>query len=177
MSLNLPENFDAVINNVTRGEIKLSDFSTVFFPMFLAYFKGEANVELGRWLTFTKTKGYEWVDVIQTGEVVFSVPPMLQSITLEPGSQLKQDPADIMQIATIKDRTIPGAGNNHIRNNLTNALDLADDYVEGQETYRENWLPIFEYYGYNLEGGSKASAGTKKTDDYNPEDFSDYDEL
>lgn len=176
MSLDLPKGFDAVLNSEVRGEIKLHDFSTIFFPMFLAYFNGKQNVELGRWLTFTRTKGYEWVDVIQGGEVVLSVPPILQSLTLEPGKQLKQDPADIMQMATIKDRTIPGAGNTHIRTNLTNALDLGEDYIAGQAAYRERWLPIFEYYGYTLGDESKSSSVTM-TEDYNPGDFTDYDEL
>lgn len=176
MSLELPKGFEAVLKDDTRGEIKLTDFSNIFFPMFLAYFKGEENVELGRWLTYTQTKGYEWVDVIQGGEVVFSVPPMLQSITLEPGKQLNQDPSEIMQLATIKDRTIPGAGNAHIRNHLTNALDLSDDYVRGQDEYRSNWLPIFEHYGYTLEGGSTSTSG-KSADDFNPGDFTEYDEL
>lgn len=176
MSLELPKGFEAILESDVRGEIKLKDFSTIFFPMFLAYFKGEENVELGRWLTYTNTKGYEWVDVIDAGEVVFSVPPMLQAITLAPGTQLQQDPADIMQIATIKDRTIPGAGNAHIRTNLTNALDLSEDYIRGQETYRENWLPIFNYYGYNLEDGSKKTGSDNKSE-YNPGDFTDYEDL
>lgn len=176
MSLDLPKGFEAILTDDSRGEIKLADFSNIFFPMFLAYFKGEENVELGRWLTFTRTKGYEWVDVIQGGEVLFSVPPMLQSLTLEPGKQLNQDPSEIMHLATIKDRTIPGAGNVHIRTNLTNALDLSDDYVRGQDEYRNNWLPIFEHYGYTLEGGSKAGT-TNVAADYNPGDFTEYDDL
>ena len=178
MSLDLPKGFEAVLADEARGQIKLNDFSTIFFPMFIAYFKGEENVELGRWLTFTKTKGYEWVDVMQGGEVIFSVPPMLQSITLEPGKSLAQDPSEIMHIATIKDRTIPGAVNAHIRSKLTDALDLSEDYANGQDEYRKNWLPIFNYYGYTLEGGaSKSGAGSNVSDEYNPGDFTDYDEL
>lgn len=175
MSLDVPENFEAFVKDSNRGEIKLSDFSNIFFPMFVAYFNGQP-VELSRWLSYTGTKGYEWVDVVRAGEVVFSIPPVLQSITLAPGSSLNQDPAEIMQIATIKDKTIPGAGNRHIRENITNALDFEDDHNRGQEEFLKNWIPIFEFYGYTLGDSSKASSKDTAMD-YNPGDFDDYDEL
>lgn len=177
MSLEAPKGIEALIKEDVRGEIKLNDFSKIFFPMFLAYFMQEKNVELGRWVTFTKTRGYEWVDVVKGGEVIFSVPPMLRSITLEPGRQLKQDPADIMKLAAIKDRTMPGGGNRHIRENITDVIDLTEDYVSGQDQYREAWLPIFEYYGYSLADAKKASATMSTSQDYNPEDFTEYEDL
>lgn len=178
MSLELPANFEQFVKDSNRGQIKLSDFSALFFPMFVAYFNGQP-VELSRWLEFTRTKGYEWVDVTKADEVVFSVPPVMQATSFAPGSGLRQDPADIMAMATLKDKTMPGAGNKHIRANLTEALDLEDDYVDGRSQYHADWIPIFNYYGYSLDSDTdtKAKAGSAKKSDYNPDDFEDFDEL
>lgn len=170
----LPVGFDKLVNDGARGTIELNQFSKVFFPMFVAYFQTQ-DVELSRWLNYTKTKGYQWVDVMQGGEVVFSVPPIFQNTSITAGSGLKQDPSDILKIASIKDQTIPGAGNRHIRDNITDMINLKDDYNNGHDAFIEAWIPIFAYYNYTIDNGKGGS--DNKTNDYNAEDFEDYDDL
>jgi hypothetical protein len=174
MSLNLPAGFEQFVKDSNRGKVELNQFSKVFFPMFVAYFAHQ-DTELSRWFQYTKTKGYEWVDVIEGGEVIFSVPPVFQSITLDPGKSLKQDPADILKIASIKDQTIPGAGNRHIRENITNVIDMDDDFLDGQTEFMDAWFPIFKHYNYTLENEKTKPGATPS--DFNPGDFDDYDDL
>lgn len=170
----LPVGFEELVKDGNRGTVDLNQFSKVFFPMFVAYFNTQ-KVELSRWLTYTKTKGYEWVDVMQGGEVVFSVPPVFQTTSLTAGAGLQQDPSDILKIASIKDQTIPGAGNRHIRDNITNVINLDEDYINGHEAFIDAWIPIFAYYNYTIT--NTTGEGGKPSTDYNPGDFEDYDDL
>lgn len=176
MEIKLPENFEAFVESEARETIDLKTFSELFFPMFVARFSGK-TVELSRWCSYTNTSGHQWVDVVDSGEVIFSVPPVLQSISTTVGTGLQQDPHEIINIARLKDNVIPGSGNRHIKENLTEKLDLEDDLVKGMDEYTRNWIPIFQYYGYELEDSSKSTNVGGGASDTLTETFNDYDEF
>lgn len=134
-------------NTIPTGTIKLALFSKVFFPMFVEHLKGN-EVQISPWLSETGTNGYQYVNVMNGKEVVFTVPPIFISNRTGLGDNLSQSAADIMQIASIKEKTYPGAGDAHIRNNLIDKLDYDDDRETSIERFIEEWKTIFAYYGY-----------------------------
>lgn len=142
-------------NTVPRATMKLPLFSKVFFPMFVELLKGQ-DVQVAAWLSETGTNGYQYVDIVDGQEVVFSVPPIFISNRTGLGDNLGKDVGDIMQVASVKEKTYPGAGDAHIRNNLINQLDYDDGHDAAQEKFINEWKAIFAHYGYEIP---KVNAG------------------
>lgn len=169
----IPEGFEDFINQ--RATIKLKEFSKVFFPMFVAYFNGE-KVDLRAWMYATSSKGTVPVDVIDTkGEVAFVVPPIFSTERQEFGIGLQNDPADIMRIAQIKDREVPGAGNRYIEENLTGSIEYDEFDTKSQEEFLLQWVKIFNYYGY--ESSEVKPKGTRQLPPEDDLGDIEYDEL
>lgn len=174
MALELSDFTTQALQADVRAEIPLSEFSKLFFPMFAAYFAGH-DAEIGRWFLHTKTAGFTWVDVVENGNVVFSVPPVLSTGERLMGEQLHQDPADILKIAALKDRTLPGSGNAHIRHNLIEQIDYSDGVEKKAEDFMEAWNKIFAYYGYTLDEPKADTPNIQ--DNFDDEDFDGYADL
>ena len=166
-----PEALESLIN--LRPSIKLSTFSKVFFPMFVTYLS-DKPVDLRAWFYATNTKGTVDVDVVdKDGSVVFVVPAIFSTSRREFGVGLTKDPADIMSTAQRKDREVPGAGNRYIEANLTNSIDYDEHNEKEQRKYMEDWVKIFNYYGYE-HSGKVDQAKSNEDDDL---DWIEYDEI
>lgn len=170
----VPEGIESIIQD--RGFIKLKEFSKVFFPMFVAYFSGE-QVDLRAWFYATKTKGTLPVDVIDGKDIAFTVPAIISADRDEFGKGLQKDPADIMALAQIKDREAPGAGNRYIQANLIEGIEY-DEYDEvAQRKFMEDWVKIFNYYGYEATNLPQSKKLTKSGEEKETAEFDYYDEL
>lgn len=167
---------DNIINvDNPNGTISLDLFSKVFFPMFLAYLSGKQNVDLSYWYDETNTNGYQSVDVVdRAGEIVFTVPPLLNNRKTDLGDTLEMSPAEIMAIADMHDKSFPGNGVKYIEKNLTEKFDRdVEGNLQLQEKFVNGWKKIFKFYGYESDGTGDTN-GSASEEDIEEDGWSDF---
>lgn len=146
-------------------------FSSVFLPMFL----GKPNprypdISAGNWATLAGSP-HTPVDVVNVqGEVVFQVPPLVQSQLLAPiTGKLGVDMSFVTNQARLYSSSLPQVAENYLREELTKRTSLMKSDADTEETLTA-WKKILTFYGL-LTADTSTQSSNKPVVDLDYEDI------